>query len=388
MVTAGIERLSSYLAKIKGARVGAVVNQTSVDRNFCHLLEILASSDTVHLIKAFSVQHGLFSELQDNMVESEDYFDKRFSLPVFSLYGKRLEPTDELLSDIDVLFYDIQDVGARYYTFIWSLAGCMKVSSRTGTKVVVLDRPNPIGGEKTEGGLVSEELISFVGMYPVPIRYALTVGELAMYLNSRFGIGCELEIIPLTEWRRWMYYDDTGIAWVLPSPNMPSLSTAIVYPGACLLEGTNISEGRGTTLPFELFGAPYIEPRLLIERVKKEKLCGFAMREHRFRPTFGKYKDELCFGAQLYVTDRGSFEPVLTYIAIIKAARHLFGDSFAYRNPPYEYDYTHLPFDILSGDEKVREMIDADAPIGDFRAVFQRQILPFQKEVKEFLLYE
>ena len=267
-------------------------------------------------------------------------------------------PLPEMLEDLDVMIFDMQDVGSRYYTFIYTMAHVMMACRRDGKRMVVLDRPNPISGNLLEGNVLRQRYASFVGMYPILIRHGMTVAELALMFNTEFGIECDLEVVPMQGWKREMWYDETGLPWVIPSPNMPTLETAAVYPGMCMIEGTNLSEGRGTTRPFEIFGAPFVEPEKLCRELENFHLPGVIFRDMKFRPTFQKWKGMVCGGAQIHVTNRQIFKPVLTTAAILLAFRRLYPSHFSWRLPPYEYEYEKLPFDILAGTSQLRRMID------------------------------
>jgi uncharacterized protein YbbC (DUF1343 family) len=283
------------------------------------------------------------------MVEWKSYEHPRLRIPVYSLYAEHREPTTEMLQDIDVLLVDLQDVGARYYTFIWSMYLCMRACEQNGVAVVVLDRPNPINGVMTEGPSLNADYKSFVGLHVVPVRHGKTIGQLAQQFREEAFPKCRLAILPMKNWKREMWFDQTGLPWVMPSPNMPTLDTATVYPGLCLFEGTNISEGRGTTRPFEIFGAPFIDPERLCSELNNLKLSGVFFRENYFQPTFHKFAGELCGGAQLHVTDREIFQPFATGVQIIKLIRKIYHEQFQWKQPPYEYEWKRLPIEILIG---------------------------------------
>jgi uncharacterized protein YbbC (DUF1343 family) len=356
----GLDRLlaepSRYLGK---KRVGLCANPTTVDQKLAHAVDLLHGR--VKLALLFGPEHGLRGDVA-YMESVGDAKDSVTGLPEVSLYGKTfasLTPTAGHLAQIDVLVFDIQDVGSRYYTYAATMALCMRAAARAKVKVVVLDRPNPIGGAQVEGGGLREGLENFCGLYPVPQRHGMTVGELARMYNSAFGIGCELEVIECEGWRRADYFDVTGLPWVMPSPNMPALETALVYPGMCLLEGTNLSEGRGTTRPFELFGAPYVDGQKLAQELRALKLPGVAFRPCVFRPTVDKFTGSVCNGLQLHVTDRQAFLPYRTGLAVVWATRRLWPKQFAWRQEPYEFRADVPAFDLLTGFPEVREAIDA-----------------------------
>ncbi len=306
----------------RGARVGALLHPASVSAELEHASRILErhNGDLFRLSAFFGPQHGFLGQTQDNMVEWRSYEHPRLHIPVHSLYGEHREPTAEMLKDLDVLLVDLQDVGARYYTFIWTMYLCMRACEKAHIEIVVLDRPNPINGVTTEGPLLDLNYKSFVGLHPIPVRHGKTISELARQFRDETFLECRLSILPMKNWDRKMWFDQTGLPWVMPSPNMPTLDSATVYPGMCLLEGTNISEGRGTTRPFEIFGAPF---------------------------TFHKFAGELCSGAQLHVTDRNTFQPFQTGVEIIRMLRKL--EQFAWKQPPYEYEWKRLPIEVLIG---------------------------------------
>jgi len=337
--------------KFRGARVGALLHPASVSAKLEHASHVLEqhNGDLLRLAALFGPQHGFRGETQDNMVEWKSYEHLRLGIPVYSLYGEHREPTAEMLKDLDVLLVDLQDVGARYYTFIWTMYLCMRACEKAGVAVVVLDRPNPINGVTTEGPILDPNYKSFVGMHPIPVRHGRTIGELAQQFCDEAFPQCQLSISPMKNWQRAMWFDQTGLPWLMPSPNMPTLDTATVYPGMCLLEGTNISEGRGTTRPFEIFGAPFIKTELLCRELNHLKLPGVFFRENYFQPTFHKFAGELCGGAQIHVLDRNAFCPFQTGVEIIRCIRKLSSDKFAWKQPPYEYEWKKLPIEILLG---------------------------------------
>lgn len=374
-------------AWIRGVPLGLLCHPASVDRNLRSAPELLAARLPGQLQLLFSPQHGLRGEKQDNMVSSPDFMDPRLGLPVYSLYGPRLDPPLEVLKQIQVLLVDLQDVGTRVYTYGATVARVLAAAARTGVKVAVLDRPNPISGLKVEGNLLKPAWASFVGPYPLPMRHGFTLGELAVYYNETQGLGCDLEVIPAQGWRRRQYFDQTGLPWVLPSPNLPTLEGALVYPGQVLLEGTNLSEGRGTTRPFEFFGAPFLEPRRILKELRNTPLPGVVLREAAFEPTFHKWAGELCHGFQLHVTDRRAFKPYYTTLALLSVIRRLYPEQFAWREPPYEYEYERRPIDLLTGDAAIREAIDAGCPVSELESSWQAELQGFLKESRRFRIY-
>jgi uncharacterized protein YbbC (DUF1343 family) len=337
--------------KFHGARIGALLHPASVSTELKHASQILGQYDghLFRLTALFGPQHGFLGQTQDDMVEWQSYEHPRLHIPVYSLYGEHREPTAEMFEALDVLLVDLQDVGARYYTFIWTLYLCMRACEKYRVTVVLLDRPNPINGLTTEGPPLDPNYKSFVGMHQIPVRHGRTIGELAEQFRDEVFFNCELTVLPMKNWQRAMWFDQTGLPWVMPSPNMPTLDTATVYPGMCLLEGTNISEGRGTTRPFEIFGAPFIEAETLCQELNVLGLPGVFFRETYFQPTFHKFAGELCNGAQLHVSDRNVFRPFHTGIEIICTLRKLYPEKFAWKQPPYEYETEKLPIEILLG---------------------------------------
>ncbi len=333
------------------ARIAALLHPASVSAKLEHASRILErhNGDLFRLAALFGPQHGFLGETQDNMVEWKSYEYPRLGIPVYSLYGEHREPTPQMLEGLDVLLVDLQDIGARYYTFIWTLYLCMRACEKAGVAVVVLDRPNPINGVTTEGPPLDLNYKSFVGLHSIPVRHGKTIAELARQFREEAFPDCQLSILPMKNWKRTMWFNETGLPWVMPSPNMPTLETATVYPGMCLLEGTNISEGRGTTRPFEIFGAPFIDAETLCRELNDLKLPGVFFRENYFQPTFQKFAGELCGGAQLYVLDREKFLPFLTGLEIIKRIRKIYPEQFQWKQPPYEYEWKRLPIEILIG---------------------------------------
>ena len=337
--------------ELRGATIGALLHPASVSSRLEHTSKILErfNGELFQLCAFFGPQHGFLGQTQDNMVEWKSYEHSRLRIPVHSLYGEHREPSDAMLQDVDVLLVDLQDIGARYYTFIWTLYLCMRASQRLGVHVVVLDRPNPINGITVEGPPIEKGYESFVGLHPIPVRHGRTIGELATQFHDEAFPNCKLSILPMKNWKREMWFDQTGLPWVMPSPNMPTLDTATVYPGMCLLEATNISEGRGTTRPFEIFGAPFIDAERLCGELNELRLPGVFFRENYFQPTFQKFAGEVCGGAQIHVFDRNIYRSFQTGVEIVRCIRRLYPESFAWKQPPYEYEYEKLPIQILLG---------------------------------------
>jgi uncharacterized protein YbbC (DUF1343 family) len=337
--------------KLRGAHIGALLHPASVSSTLRHASQVLErhNGELFSLAAFFGPQHGFLGQTQDDMVKWKSYEHPRLRIPVYSLYAEHREPSAEMLENIDVLLIDLQDIGTRYYTFIWTLYLCMRACEQSGIAVVVLDRPNPINGVTTEGPSLNADYKSFVGLHPVPVRHGKTIGELAQQFRDEAFPKCELWVLPMKNWERAMWFDQTGLPWVMPSPNMPTLDTATVYPGICLLEGTNISEGRGTTRPFETLGAPFIDAERLCSELNNLKLRGVFFRENYFQPTFHKFAGELCAGAQLHVIDRETFQPFITGVQIIEQIRKIYHEQFQWKPPPYEYEWKRLPIEILIG---------------------------------------
>ena len=385
-VTLGSERLLAS-GMLAGRRVGLVSNPASVNGAFRHIADRIAAQPGVTLAALFGPQHGFHADVQDNMVETAHTRHPRLGVPLHSLYSDTREPTAEMLDGLDVLVIDLQDVGTRVYTYVYTMANCLRAARRCGLPVVVCDRPNPIGGEAIEGPLLDSGFASFVGQFPIPLRHGMTIGELARLFNDRFDIGAELEVIPLEGWSRSMYHDDAGAPWVIPSPNLPTLDSAVVYPGAVLLEGTLLSEGRGTTRPFELFGAPGIDSDRLAGTLNALELPGAHFRPATFEPTFQKHAGRPCGGCQIHVTNRRAFRPVRAGVAVIAACREALGDRFGWREPPYEYEHDKMPIDILAGSPALRHAIDAGRTAGDVAADWKDDLAAFEGIRQEFLLY-
>jgi uncharacterized protein YbbC (DUF1343 family) len=364
-----------------------IANPTSVDTSLIHAADRLLERSDLQLKALFAPEHGLAAHAQDQ-IEIGDSTDPRTDIPVYSLYGPTRVPTSDMLSGLDALVFDVQDIGSRYYTFIWTMAHAMEAGARDGVEIIVLDRPNPIGGEQVEGNLVEGSHRSFVGLYPIPNRHGMTVGELARLFNEEFGIGCKLTVIPMRGWRRTQWFDQTGLPWVMPSPNMPTLDTATVYPGGCLFEGTNLSEGRGTTRPFEIMGAPWVDPYRLVSELEKEDLPGVRLRPLHFEPAFHKFAGDVCGGVQQHVIDRQTYRPLRTGLAILKALRKLWPGEFAWREPPYEYEMERPAIDILAGNGRIREQIDSDVPLAEIEGGWQVDLSRFHQIRKRYLLYQ
>jgi uncharacterized protein YbbC (DUF1343 family) len=335
----------------------------------------------------FGPQHGFRSDVQENMIESGHARDPRRGVPIYSLYSETREPTPDMLAGLDALVIDLQDVGTRIYTYIYTMAHCLIAARREGLPVVVCDRPNPIGGTAVEGPMLDPAFKSFVGEYPIPMRHGMTVGELARLFNDAFGVGAKLEVIPMQGWTREMYYDETGLPWVLPSPNLPTLESAIVYPGTVLFEGMNVSEGRGTTKPFELVGAPWVDPEPFAAALNAQHLPGVHFRPALFEPTFHKHAKTPCGGCQIHVTDRRTFQPVATGVVLTEFFRRANAARFEWRVPPYEYEYTIAPIDILYGHAALRTGLERGDTWRDIVSTWPDEMTDFLPLRRSMLLY-
>jgi uncharacterized protein YbbC (DUF1343 family) len=388
-VELGLERLlEDQMVDLRSARVGLICNQASVDHGFRHAADLLHEHPHIDLQALFGPQHGIRGDVQDNMIETEHGIDRKTGLRVHSLYSETREPTEEMLRDLDVLLFDMQDVGCRIYTFVYTLANCMRAAVRYGKRVVVCDRPNPINGVGVAGNILEPEYASFVGQFPLPTRHGMTVGELARMFNEHFSIGCDLEILPMNGWSREMWHDDTDAPWVLPSPNMPTLDSATVFPGTVHFEGTQVSEGRGTTRPFELIGAPYIDPDDYAEALNALNLPGVFFRSCAFQPTFQKHGGVTCGGVQIHVLDRDVFEPVFAGVAMVKLIHDMYKDEFLWKVPPYEYVYDKNPFDVIAGTNKIREAFEKGTDLDAIAETWKRPLLEFKQLRESFLIYE
>jgi uncharacterized protein YbbC (DUF1343 family) len=374
--------------RLRGARVGIVCNHASIDHGFAHIVDRLATADGVGVAAIFGPQHGFRSDVQDNMIETPHGDDPTRRVPIYSLYSETREPTAEMLKGLDLLVIDLQDIGARIYTYIYTMANCLRACGRHGVPVIVCDRPNPINGTDVEGALLRKGFESFVGLFPIPMRHGMTIAELARLFNEEFGLGAQLEVVRMAGWERSMYHDETDLPWVMPSPNIPTLDSAVVYPGTVLFEGTLLSEGRGTTRPFELVGAPGVEAEKFSQEMNELSLPGVFFRPAVFEPTFQKHAKQTCGGCQVHVTDRGLFKPVLTGAALIAAFKRALPANFQlWRQPPYEYEHEKLPIEILSGSDDLRKQIESDTPMTAIAASWQSDETAFRKARAPYLLY-
>src|SRR5262245_32782055 len=386
-VLSGLDVLLRHrLGLLRGRRFGVLAHQASVDARLQHAAELLGDVRGARLSALFAPEHGLWGAAQD-LVPIAAARDPLSGLRVVSLYGNRREPTAPMLRGLDLLVIDLQDVGARYYTYQWTMALAMRACARAGVPVLVLDRPNPLGGDVVEGNIPDPAFASFVGLYPLAARPGLTLGEVARYLQRVHGLGGVVDVVAMRGWRRSMRWEDTGLPWVPPSPNMPTTDTALVYPGGCLIEGTNLSEGRGTTRPFEWVGAPWLDARAYAEALAAERLPGVVFRPARFRPTFQKWAGQVCGGVQLHVTDRARFKPFLTGLALVALARRLAPRAFRWRRPPYEFEHRRLPIDILLGTDRVRRVLERGQSLSAIERSWQDDLARWRRRRAAVLLY-
>jgi uncharacterized protein YbbC (DUF1343 family) len=370
-----------------GARIGLLANQASVTSSFEHSTDVISRSSAI-LSCIFGPQHGLWSLTQANMLEWEGYEDSRLGVPVHSLYGTSRKPRQETLEGLDAVVIDLQDVGSRPYTYVWTALLMMRSCAEAGVEVIALDRPNPIGGARIEGPLLEEGFESFVGMYPLAMRHGMTIGEILLMINGDEENPCGFEVVRMEGWNRGMMFGDTGLPWVMPSPNMPTTDTALIYPGMVLLEGTNISEGRGTTRPFELAGAPWIDPYELASELDSYGIEGAVFRPAFFRPVFDKYAGKDCGGVQVHPIDRESFRPVLCAVAVISAAARLYPGDFSWLDPPYEYEREKMPIDIIYGGRDLRDAVESGAEPTEIARGWSSGEKSFLGSRAPFLLYD
>ena len=368
---------------IKGQRVGLITNPTGVDQTLNSIVDRLYNDPDVELTALYGPEHGVRGDAQAGEYV-EYYIDEATGLPVYSLYGKTRKPTPEMLEDVDVLLFDIQDVGTRFYTYIYTMAYAMEAAQENDIKFIVLDRPNPLGGQKVEGPVLDPKYASFVGNYPIPLRHGMTVGELATLFNEEFEIGADVTVVKMNGWKRNMYYHDTPLQFVLPSPNMPTFETTLVYPGAALIEGTNISEGRGTTKPFEFIGAPFVNSTEFAAELNDLNLPGVTFRAASFTPTFSKHSGNLSHGVQIHVTNKQPFNPIETGLHIVKTLHDMYPEEFEFRE---ENNQGISFFDNLIGNGWVREAIENGDSVKSIVDRWEEDLKEFKQLRKEYLLY-
>ncbi|MBH0170991.1 exo-beta-N-acetylmuramidase NamZ family protein [Fictibacillus sp. 18YEL24] len=380
----GLEQLLNHdMRVLKGKKVGLITNPTGVDRNLNSIVDVLYNHPDIELKALYGPEHGVRGSAQAGEYV-EFYNDPKTGLPVYSLYGATKKPTPEMLEGIDVLVFDIQDVGTRFYTYIYTMAYAMEAAEENNIPFVVLDRPNPLGGKEVEGPVLDPAYSSFVGLYPIPLKHGMTVGELAKLFNKEFDIDADLKVVEMKGWKRSWSYEDSGLEWVLPSPNMPTKDTALVYPGSALIEGTNVSEGRGTTKPFELIGAPFINGDQLAEKLNKEALPGVTFRAASFIPASSKHAGKLSHGVEIHVKDEKLFQPVLTGITLVKAIHDLYPNDFAFRA---EDSRGISFFDLLTGNGWVREYIESGRTVDEIVSRYDQELQDFKDVRKKYLLY-
>ncbi len=389
MVITGLESLlNKFPAELKGKNIGILCHASSISSSYQHISEIFFKRNDCKLVAFFGPQHGIHGQTQDNMIEWQSQKHPIFDIPLYSLYGSQRKPTTEMLKGIDVLLIDLQDVGARLYTYIWTVKLCMEACTETGIAVWVLDRPNPVALLPFDGPVLKKEFFTFVGGASIPLCHRMTIGEMALWLKENYYPKCNLKVEWMKNWRRHSVFTDSGLPWVLPSPNIPTLQTALVYPGTVLVEALNLSEGRGTTIPFELFGAPFINSERLRKNLNERHIQGCVFRPHDFIPTFHKFAGELCIGMQIHITDINIFRPVTTALEIFDAIIETsVNDALKFKMPPYEYEYKLMPFDILSGDSGMRETLVSRNNIRSEKERWESEIEEFRKEFKEIAHY-
>jgi uncharacterized protein YbbC (DUF1343 family) len=373
---------------LKGHRLGILCNPASVDTSFEHTRKLIQSVFPNQVTALFSPQHGFFSEKQDNMIESSNSVDALLQIPVYSLYGDSRIPAQEMFDTIDTLIIDLQDVGTRVYTYATTISYCLEVAKNMDKQVVLLDRPNPLGGTAVEGNCLDAGFTSFVGRYPIPMRHGMTIGELSMMMNRHFGIGCSLHIVKMQGWRRQMFYSNTGLPWIAPSPNLPTFQSAMVYPGQVLWEGTNVSEGRGTTQPFEYFGAPYLDHAKMRAFLRERKLPGVVLRDIAFEPTSNKWGGSLCRGFQIHIVSPDQYKPYETTLSLLQAVLACHREDFKWKSPPYEYEYEKLPIDLIIGDKEIRKRIEHQDTITEIAKSWEAELETFKNLSKTYYLYD
>lgn len=394
MTSTGLDRLlddRSLQQKFRG-NIAYLCHNASIDSRRREGLSALSAVFGKQLKAVFSPQHGLFAEAQDNMIETDHFRHPHFNIPVYSLYSETRSPTPAMLDGVDHVIVDLQDVGCRAYTFVYTMTLMLEACGRAGIEVTVLDRPNPLGGTTVEGNVLDPGFRSFIGLYPLPMRHGLTIGEIAGMAVNRWGIGCSLEVVRMKGWRRAHYFDETRLPWVYPSPNMPHPETTLIFPATVLLEGTDWSEGRGTTRPFELFGHPSLQPHAALEHlektVQKLGLLGFTLRPLYFQPTFDKYHGRPCGGFQLHVTDRRIFRPWAVGQILLRELYHCPESPVKWRQPPFEYEETLLPIDLLNGTDRLRLWVERNGDWAELQEMEQSGRAAYLEMREQALLYD
>lgn len=383
----GIEKFLGNSKSYKGRRIGLIANATSIDHDLTSSVDLLSNHPDINLTTLFGPQQGFWGETQDNMIEWESDIYPKYNLPLYSLYGENRKPTKKMLENIDTLIFDVQDVGTRIYTYIWTMILAMQACAEMGKEFIVCDRPNPITGKFTEGNVSSTDFASFVALYPLPLKHGMTCAEIALYINSEFNIGCNLLVVKMSGWKRKMWFNETPFPWVIPSANLPTLESAATYPGTVIFEGTNISEGRGTTKPFEFIGAPFIDGFDLASKLQKENLEGVFFRPCRFIPTFQKHAGKNCGGIQIHVTDREKFRAVKTGLTLLVTIFQMYKNDVRWSKPPYEYTHDKPPIDMIFGTDWVRESIESGSSAQEIYTRFENECSDFEKIRRKYLLY-
>lgn len=385
----GVERLlSEKIDLLRGQRVGLVCNPASVlPDNFVHVADAFEVNEAINVTAYFGPQHGIRGDVQYNMIETPHVRDTRTGKMIYSLYSETRVPTEEMCREIDTFVVDLQDVGCRIYTYTYTMANCMIAAAKYSKRVVVCDRPNPITGVHVEGNVTEKEFTSFVGQFELPTRPGMTIGEMAKMFNEHFGIGCDLEVVEMEGWRREMWWEETGLQWIIPSPNIPTVDTCVVFPATVHLEGTELSEGRGTTKPFELNGAAYIDAYAWAEALNAFDFPGVKFRHVYFEPSFSEFAGQTCGGVQLHVTDRETFKPVIVGIAMVKTAYDMYPKDFLWRQNEYEYEFGKNAFDVVSGTDKIRNAIESNAAFPDLQGIAETGLAGFKEVRSKYLLY-
>jgi uncharacterized protein YbbC (DUF1343 family) len=388
MVITGLESIINDLPPVlKGKRIGVLCHAPSITSNYEHITDFFAGRSDCRLSAIFGPQHGLYGQTQDNMIEWQSEVHPYYKVPLFSLYGENRKPTKEMLKELDVLVVDLQDVGARLYTYIWTVKLCIEACSEDGIPIVLLDRPNPVAKLPFDGPVLKEEFFTFVGGACIPLCHRMTIGEMALWIKEKYYHNCELHVQWMKNWHRSSLFSDTGLPWVLPSPNMPTEKSAIVYPGTVLIEALNLSEARGTTIPFELFGAPFIDAFKLKKNLDDRRIKGCVFRIHNYIPAFHKFAGEICNGIQIHVTDLNQFKPVETAFEIFDAIMETTPGKLTFKQPPYEYEYNLMPFDILSGDSGMRVTLTERRNLKPEIERWHSEIDEFKKEFSVISVY-
>ena len=376
-----------YWTQLKGYNIGLLSNQASLDSRLRPAKEVIAGLLPGQLKALFGPQHGFGGEEQDNMIETGHAFDRELNVPLFSLYSQVREPSPEMLDSVEILVIDLQDVGTRVYTYTSTMLGCLRAAANLGKRVIILDRPNPLGGDVIEGNLLRPEMFSFVGPYSLPMRHGLTLAEMARIFVHVFQIECDLHVVPMKGWNRRMMWQDTGLKWAMPSPNMPLPETAQGYPGQVLWEGTNVSEGRGTCRPFEIFGAPFLRTKEIIRELHREATAGCVLQEISFRPTFNKWKGKACRGFMIHLTDLALYRPYFTSVALLKAILFNHREDLVWKPPPYEYEFEKMPIDLILGDSSLRKALETGVELSEMVEEWQVGIQDFLAWRSPHLIY-